>query len=150
MQHIGVSSARLGQVQVGTPIEIKGGEQGMESNTIIPLPVLNRNSSDDEILGLLTQPPRRTGRGETKSEVHDSSAQDSTTRADDQLAMEFGDEVDPRTRRDSATAMLSDLNRMDAFFFATAGSPRGTRAGGCEIRSGCVCIVGARDERAGE
>jgi hypothetical protein len=142
----------------------------MESNTIIPLPVLNRNSSDDEILGLLTQPPRRTGRGETKSEVHDSSAQDSTTRADDQLAMEFGDEVDPRTRRDSATdtetagahapalaapehlraaldanpelrdawqdasayreafatpeearaatAMLGDLNRMDALFFS--------------------------------
>ena len=123
----------------------------MESNTIIPSPVLNPNSSDDEILGLLTQPPRRTGRGETKSEVHDSSAQDSTARADDQSAMEFGDEVDPRTRRVSATAMLRDLNRMDAlFFFTTAGRPRGTRAGRCEIRSGCVCIVGARDERAGE
>jgi hypothetical protein len=142
----------------------------MGSNTVTPAPALNRNSSDDEILGLLTQPLRRTARREAKSEVRDSSAQDSTTRANDQLAMGFGDEVEPRTRRDSAThtqttganaaeqvepehlraaldanpelrdawqeasayretfatpeearaatAMLGDLNRMDALFFS--------------------------------
>jgi len=74
----------------------------MGSNTITP-PALNRNSSDDEILGLLTQPVRRTTHREIKSEVRDSSAQESAARVDDQMAMDFGHEVEPRTQRDSAT-----------------------------------------------
>jgi len=40
----------------------------MGSNTITPPPVLNRNSSDDEILGLLPQAPRRTARREVNGE----------------------------------------------------------------------------------
>jgi hypothetical protein len=79
----------------------------MGSNTITPPPILNRNSSDNEILGLLTQSARRTGhreaKTEAKSESRDSSAQDSTTRANDQLAMDFGDEVESRVRRGSTT-----------------------------------------------
>jgi hypothetical protein len=66
--------------------------------------VLNRNSSDDEILGLLTQPARKTGRHGVKSEARDSNAQDSATRATDQLALDFGDGASPQvTRRSSAT-----------------------------------------------
>ena len=76
----------------------------MGSNTLTPLLVLNRNSSDDEILGLLTQPARRTGRREAKSEARDSNAQDSATRATDQLALDFGDAAGPQlTHRSSAT-----------------------------------------------
>jgi hypothetical protein len=142
----------------------------MGSNTITPPQVLNRNSSDDEILGLLTQPARRIGRRETKGDARDSRAPDSTARANGLLAMDFGEEVEPRRRRDSvtdtetaaanaadlvepehlraaldanselrdawqeanayretfatpeearaATAMLGDLNRMDALFFS--------------------------------
>jgi hypothetical protein len=90
-------------VQVGTPLEINRGVEGMGSNTITPAPVLNRNSSDDEIFGLLAQPARRTARRETKSEVRDSKAQESAARTNDQLAMDFGHEVEPRTQRDSAT-----------------------------------------------
>jgi hypothetical protein len=75
----------------------------MGSNTIAPLLALNRNSSDDEILGLHTQPVRRAARRDLKSEVRASSAKGSAARADDQLAIDFGDEVEPRTRRDSAT-----------------------------------------------
>jgi hypothetical protein len=142
----------------------------MGSNTITPPPVLNRNSSDDEILGLLTQPPRRTSRREAKSDARDSIAQDAAAHANDQLAMAFEGEAEPRTRRDSvahtetegakaanlaepehlratldanpelrdawqdanayrdtfatpeearaATAILGDINRMDALFFS--------------------------------
>jgi hypothetical protein len=76
----------------------------MGSNTLTPLPVLNRNSSDDEILGLPTQPARRTGRHEEKSEARDSNAQDSATRATDQLTLDFADAAGPQvTRRSSAT-----------------------------------------------
>jgi len=76
----------------------------MGSNTITPPPVLNRNSSDDEILGLLTHAPRRTARRETNGEGRDSSAQDSGTRTNEQLAMDFGDEeVQQGARRASAT-----------------------------------------------
>jgi hypothetical protein len=73
----------------------------MGSNTLTPLPALNRDSSDDE---MLTQPARRTGRREAKSEARDSNAQDSTARATDQLAFDFGDAAAPQvTRRSPAT-----------------------------------------------
>jgi hypothetical protein len=76
----------------------------MGSNTITPPLVLNRNSSDEEILGLPTHAPRRTVRREANREGRDSSAQDSGTRTNEQLAMDFGDEEVPEgTRRGSAT-----------------------------------------------
>jgi hypothetical protein len=75
----------------------------MGSNTITPPPVLNRNSSDDEILGLLTQAPRRTARREANGERRDPSAQDSAARTNEQLAMDFGhEEVQRGARRASA------------------------------------------------
>jgi hypothetical protein len=36
----------------------------MSSNTMTPVPILNRNSSDDEILGLTTHLTRRTAQTE--------------------------------------------------------------------------------------
>ena len=76
----------------------------MGSNTITPAPVLNRNSSDDEILGLLTHTPRRTGRREANGDGRDSSAQDPGTHTNEQLSMNFDDdELRPGTRRVSAT-----------------------------------------------
>lgn len=76
----------------------------MGSNTITPPPVLNRNSSDDEILGLLPQAPRRTARRAANDEGRDPSAQDSGTRTNEQLAMDFGhEEVQRDARRASAT-----------------------------------------------
>ncbi len=39
----------------------------MGSNTITPPPVLHRNSSDDEILGLTAQLPRKSARREANS-----------------------------------------------------------------------------------
>src|SRR5277367_2483977 len=81
-----------------------GGDSGMGSNTITPAPVLNRNSSDDEILGLLTHTPRRTGRREANGDGRDSSAQDPRTQTNEQLSMNFDDdELRPGTRRVSAT-----------------------------------------------
>ncbi len=75
----------------------------MGSNTIHPAPVFNRNSSDDEILGLLTHPPRRSRR-EANNEGRDLSAPDSRTRTSEQLAMDFSDEQAPQEpRRGSAT-----------------------------------------------
>jgi hypothetical protein len=74
MQRLRAPGAWEGQVQVGTPSETKAAEQGMGSNTITPAPVSNRNSGDDEILGLLTQPMRKTARREVKSEASDSTA----------------------------------------------------------------------------
>src|SRR5277367_3847505 len=76
----------------------------MGSNTITSAPVLNRNSSDDEILGLLTHTPRRTGRREANGDGRDSSAQDPGTQTNEQLSMNFDDdELRPGTRRVSAT-----------------------------------------------
>jgi len=75
----------------------------MGSNTITPPPVLDRNSSDDEILGLLPQAPRRAARRESNGEVRDPSAQDSGARTNEQLAMDFGnEEVQRGARRVSA------------------------------------------------
>jgi len=76
-----------------------GGEQGMGANTITPPPVLNRNSSDDEILGVLPQAPRRTARREANGERRDPSAQDSAARTNEQLAMDFGHEEVQRGAR---------------------------------------------------
>jgi len=89
----------------------------MGSNTINPPPVLNRNSSDDEILGLLTESPRRTHR-EADNEGRDSSAQDWRTRTGEQLAMDFSDkEAAQETRRGSATgtaaASANDTERIE-------------------------------------
>ena len=89
----------------------------MGSNTINPAPVLNRNSSDDEILGLLTESPRRTRR-EANNEGRDSSAQDSRTRTSEQLAMDFSDKGPPQeTRRgsttDTVTASATDTEQIE-------------------------------------
>jgi len=47
----------------------------MSSHTITPAPVMNRNSSDDEILGLVTHLPRRSGRREANVEGREVAAQ---------------------------------------------------------------------------
>jgi hypothetical protein len=79
----------------------------MSSNTITPAPVLNRNSSDDEILGLVTQHPhlsRRNGRREANGDGREATAKILEPQTDDQLEMEFGAEDIPRgERRNSAT-----------------------------------------------
>jgi hypothetical protein len=76
----------------------------MASNTITPAPILDRNASDDEILGLPTHTPRRTGRHEAGNEVRDSGAQGTETQANEQLSMNFDDEEIPRaTHRGSTT-----------------------------------------------
>jgi len=76
----------------------------MSSNTITPAPVLNRNSSDDEILGLVTRLPRRDGSRDTNGEGRESTAQIAEPRTNDQLEMDFDAEEAPKgTRRSSAT-----------------------------------------------
>ena len=76
----------------------------MSSNTITPAPVLNRNSSDDEILGLVTHLPRRGGRREANGEGREVAAQVSEPRSNEQLEMDFAAEEAPKgTRRGSAT-----------------------------------------------
>jgi hypothetical protein len=76
----------------------------MSSNTNTPAPVLNRNSSDDEISGLVTQLPRRNGRREAKRDGRDTTAQVSEPRTEQQLEMDFGvDEVPKGTRRGAST-----------------------------------------------
>jgi hypothetical protein len=85
----------------------------MGSNTITPSPVLNSHASDDEILGLLTQPPRRLARRETKSEGRDAGAQDLGARTNEQLDAEFadGDAEEQGTRRNSKNdARAADAN----------------------------------------
>jgi hypothetical protein len=74
----------------------------MASNTITPPPALNRNSSDDEILGLTVQTPRRTERRDANREGRNSEPQDSATRANEQLTMDFSDEPERLTLRVSA------------------------------------------------
>jgi hypothetical protein len=171
MQHQGVELTCPGQVHIGTSLATKGGDQGMGSNTITPPPALNRNSSDDEILGLLTQPSRKIARREAQGEARGANAQDAATRTNDQLTMDLDDEATRRAVRQEsatdtgaadvnatehgepehlraaldanpelrdawreanayretfatpeeareATAMLGDLNRMDALFFS--------------------------------
>src|SRR5271170_718878 len=80
------------------------GDQSMSSNTITPTPVVNRNSSDDEILGLVTHLPRRGGRREANGEGREVAAQVSEPRSNEQLEMDFAAEEAPKgTRRGSAT-----------------------------------------------
>jgi hypothetical protein len=62
----------------------------MSLNTITPAPVLNRNSSDGEILGLGTHLPRRNGRREVNRDGRDAKAHDSEPRTDEELEMDFG------------------------------------------------------------
>jgi hypothetical protein len=90
----------------------------MGSNTINPPPVLNRNSSDDEILGLLTHSPR-SSRREANNEGRDSSAWDSRTRTSEQLAMDFSDKEAPQeTRRgpaaDAVAASANDTEQIES------------------------------------
>src|SRR5277367_4884993 len=76
----------------------------MSSNTITPTPVVNRNSSDDEILGLVTHLPRRGGSREANGEGREVAAQVSEPRSNEQLEMDFAAEEAPKgTRRGSAT-----------------------------------------------
>src|SRR5271155_188501 len=75
----------------------------MSSNTITPARVLNRNSSDDEILGLTTHLPRRNGRREAKDDGRGTPAQVSEPRTDEQLEIDFGgDEVSKAGQRSPA------------------------------------------------
>jgi hypothetical protein len=75
----------------------------MSSNTITPAPVMNRNSSDDEILGLSTHLPRRNVRRNANGEGREATAQGSEPRTNEQLEMEFDAEQAPKgTRRSSA------------------------------------------------
>jgi hypothetical protein len=75
----------------------------MSSNTITPASVLNRNSSDDEILGLTTHLPRRNGCREANGDGRETPAQISEPRTDEQLEMDFGTEaVSKGARRGSA------------------------------------------------
>ena len=84
----------------------------MSSNTITPAPVLNRNASDDEILGLTTQLPRRTARREANGNVREAPPEISGPRTNEQLEIDFGVEETPEgTRRSSATnAETADAN----------------------------------------
>ena len=80
----------------------------MSTNTIIPPPVLNQHSSDDEILGLVTHLPRRTARhdakNDAKSDARDAAVQDSRARVNAQSAIDFGsDEAGQGTSTDSAS-----------------------------------------------
>jgi hypothetical protein len=76
----------------------------MSSNTITPAPVLDRNSSDDEILGLVTHLPRRSGRREVNGEGREAGAQVSEPRTNEQLEMDFAAKEAPKgTRRNAAT-----------------------------------------------
>jgi hypothetical protein len=87
---------------------IERGDQSMSSNTIAAAPVLNRNSSDDEILGLSTNLPRRNGRREAIADGREATAQDSEPLTDEQLEIDFGVEQTPKgTRRASATDQKS-------------------------------------------
>jgi hypothetical protein len=71
----------------------------MSSNTITPAPVLNRNSSDDEILGLATHSQRRNGRCEANGDGREASAQVSEPRTNEQLEIDFGVEEAPKGTR---------------------------------------------------
>jgi hypothetical protein len=84
----------------------------MSSNTITPAPVLNRNASDDEILGLTTQLPRRTARREANGNVREAPPEISEPRTNEQLEIDFAVEETPKgTRRSSATnAETADAN----------------------------------------
>ena len=62
----------------------------MSSNTIAAAPVLNRNSSDDEILGLSTHLPRRNGRREANADEREATAQVAEPVTDEQLEIDFG------------------------------------------------------------
>jgi hypothetical protein len=76
----------------------------MSSDTITPAPVLNRNSSDDEILGLITHLSRRTGQRGANGNGREAPAQISEPPADEQLEMDFGAEEAPKSGRRSAGA----------------------------------------------
>jgi hypothetical protein len=84
-----------------------GGEERIGSNTINPPAVLSRNSSDDEILGLLTESRRRTRR-EANHEGRDAW----------QEARAYRETFAMSEEARAATASLGDLNRMDALFFS--------------------------------
>jgi hypothetical protein len=116
----------------------------MGSNTVNPLPVLNRNSSDDEILGLLTHEQlamdfgdEEVQRGASRASATGAGAADAN--ATGQLepehlraALDANPELRDAWREASAyretfatpeaaraaTASLGDLNRMDALFFS--------------------------------
>jgi hypothetical protein len=93
---------------------IERGHHRMSSNTITPAPVLHRNSSDDEILGLVTHLPqlaRRTRRREVNGDGREAGPQVSELRMNEQLEMDFDPERAPKgTRQGSAT----DANTPDA------------------------------------
>ena len=79
----------------------------MSSSANTPAPVLNRNSSDDEILGLVTQLPhlaRRNGRREANGNGREATAKILEPNPDDQLEIDFAvDEVPKVARRSSTT-----------------------------------------------
>jgi hypothetical protein len=87
----------------------------MSSNTITPAPVLNRNSSDDEILGLVTHLPRRNGRREVGGDGREPNAQDPAPQTNEQLEMDFAAEETPKgTPRISTTDAKNASVRLSA------------------------------------
>ncbi|MGA7842918.1 MAG: hypothetical protein WCA34_18530 [Candidatus Acidiferrales bacterium] len=78
----------------------------MSSSANTPAPVLNRNSSDDEILGLVTQLPhlaRRNGRREANGNGREATAKILEPNPDDQLEMDFAVDEFPKGARGSST-----------------------------------------------
>jgi hypothetical protein len=76
----------------------------MSSNTTAPAPVLNRNSSDDEILGLVTHLPRRNAPRGVNGSGREATAQAAEPRTNEQLEIDFGVEEAPKgVGRSSAT-----------------------------------------------
>ncbi len=73
----------------------------MSSSANTPAPVLNRNSSDDEILGLVTQLPhlaRRNGRREANGNGREATAKILEPNPDDQLEIDFAVDEVPKGR----------------------------------------------------
>ncbi len=79
----------------------------MSSSTNAPAAVLNRNSSDDEILGLVTQLPqlaRRNGRREANGGEREANVKVAEPRTNEQLEMAYdADDAAKGTPRSSAT-----------------------------------------------
>jgi hypothetical protein len=91
-------------VHIGTLLMNERGDSSMSSNTITPAPALNRNSSDDEILGLVRHLPRRNGRHEANGDGREAAVQVSEPRRDEQLEIDFDAAQASRgTRRSSTT-----------------------------------------------
>ena len=103
----------------------------MSSNTIAAAPVLNRNSSDDEILGLSTHLPRRNGRREANADEREATAQVAEPVTDEQLEIDFG----ARASSESSWAKFRDAGGNRRNERAQANARAGAFAGGAGCKS---------------